>query len=245
MGLWAGGAFEMTPFPTMIHPQAFFFANYCFLFIGPDGRRFMNEDNYIQGKGLAILRKGMPWAWSLLDGGWAEKIPASLPYGGGLFWGRDHTTEEPPFSEEETRGMLERGLRAGLAVKADTPEELAEGMGVPADSFTRTLRRYNALAAKGHDDDFGKRRELLTPLDTPPYYALKFGPALLAVVGGLRVGPGMDVLGADGKAVPGLYAIGNAAGGRYGVDYPMLLVGNSHGTALTFGYLLGNLLAGD
>ena len=243
MGLWAGGAFEMTPFPTMIHPQAFFFANYCFLFVGPDGRRFMNEDNYIQGKGLALLRKNLTFAWSILDGGWAEKIPASLPYGGGLFWGRDHTTEEAPFSEEDTRAMLERGERSGLVIRADTPAALAEGMGVPPEVFADTLRRYNALAAKGHDDDFGKRPELLFPLDEPPYYALKFGPALLAVVGGLRVGPGMDVRDADGRTIPGLYAVGNAAGGRYGVDYPMLLVGNSHGTALTFGYLLGNLLA--
>ncbi len=244
MGLWAGGAFEMTPFPCMIHPQAFFYANYCFLFVDGEGRRFMNEDNYIQGKGLAILRRNMPFAWSVLDGAWAEKIPASLPYGGGLFWDRDHAPDEPAFSEEATRAMLERGMRAGQVVTAETPEALAELMGVPADAFVNTLRRYNKLARSGHDDDFGKRRELLMPLDRPPYYALKFGPALLAVVGGLRVGPDMGVRDETDRPVPGLYAIGNAAGGRYGVDYPMLLVGNSHGSALTFGYLLGNILAG-
>ena len=53
----------------------------------------------------------------------------------------------------------------------------------------------------------------------------------------------MRVLDDEGTPLPGLYAIGNAAGGRYGVDYPMLLPGNSHGMALTFGYLLGRELA--
>ena len=244
MGLWAGGALEMGPLPVMIHPQAFFFANYCFLFVGQDGRRFMNEDNYIQGKGLALLRRGMPYAWSILDGGWARKIPATLPYGGRLFWDRDHAPDEPAFSEEATAAMLERGVRAGTVVMADSPEQLAAAMGVPSDGFTAALRRYNELAQSGHDDDFGKRPELLLPLDEPPYYALKFGPALLAVVGGLQVDPQMRVLSPDRQPVPGLYAIGNAAGGRYGVDYPMLLIGSSHGTALTFGWLLGNLLAG-
>ena len=49
----------------------------------------------------------------------------------------------------------------------------------------------------------------------------------------------------EGAPVPGLYAIGNTAGGRYGVDYPILIAGNSHGTALTFGYLLGESLGAD
>ena len=49
----------------------------------------------------------------------------------------------------------------------------------------------------------------------------------------------MRVLNEEGAPVPGLYAIGNTAGGRYGVDYPILIAGNSPGTALTFGYLLG------
>ena len=243
LGLWAGGAFETTPFPTMLHPQAFCFGTYCFLFVDPDGKRFMNEDNYIQGKGLAILRRNQTFAWSILDGDWAAKIPATLPYGGGLFWGRDHLPGEPEFSEQETAALLERSLSSGLAVSAETPEELAEKMGVPPAEFAATLARYNALAEKGHDDDFGKRRELLFPLDRPPYYALKFGPALLVVVGGLRVAGDLNVLDEANRPIPGLYAVGNAAGGRYGVDYPMLIAGNSNGTALTLGYVLGSVLA--
>ena len=244
MGLWAGGTFEDAPFPMILHPQAFHFSNFCFLFVRQDGNRFMNEDNYIQGKSIAILRENMTYAWSIADSAWREKIPGTLPYGGGLFWGHDCEIGEPGFDPEKEEMSFERGIERGVVVASDTPEGLAEKMGVPADVFAATLRRYNAMAAAGRDDDFGKRKELLIALDKPPYYGMKFGPALLAVVGGLRVDTEMRVLDEDRNPVAGLYAIGNAAGGRYGVDYPMLIAGNSHGTALTFGYLLGEALGG-
>ncbi len=85
--LWAGAAFEDTPFPTMLHPQAIRHANYCFLFVTPKGRRFMNEDNYLQGRALGVLKTGFPWCWTVFDDAWATKIPATLPYGGGIYWG--------------------------------------------------------------------------------------------------------------------------------------------------------------
>ena len=244
MGLWAGGSFEDAPFPTILHPQAYHYGNYCFLFVRPDGTRFMNEDSYVQGKTVATLRERLQYAWSILDAAWPQKLPASLQYGGGLFWGQDCLLGEDLFDVETERRLLQMGMERGVVVSADTPEDLGEKMGVPADIFAATFRRYNALARAGKDEDFGKRRELMVPLDTPPYYGLKFGPALLAVAGGLRVDTAMRVLDEGGAPVPGLYAVGNAAGGRYGVDYPILIAGNSHGTALTFGFLLGESFAG-
>jgi predicted oxidoreductase len=117
-------------------------------------------------------------------------------------------------------------------------------MGIPAEAFAATLREYNEMCYAGKDRQFGKRKELLMPLDKPPYLAIKFGPAVLAVAGGLRVDGNCAVLDAEGEPVPGLYAIGNTMGGRYGVDYPMVIPGTSHGTALTYGWMLGELLAG-
>ena len=242
MGLWAGGSFEDAPFPMILHPQAYHFSNYCFLFVKNDGTRFMNEDNYVQGKSIAILRERMSYAWAIADSAWRDKIPATLPYGGGLFWGHDCEVGGSSFDPETEQMSLERGIQRGVVVMADTPEELADKMDVPANVFASTLERYNMLAVAGCDDDFGKRRELLIPLDSAPYYGMKFGPALLAVVGGLRVDTHMSVLDADGRPVGGLYAVGNAAGGRYGVDYPMMIPGNSHGTAMTLGFLLGEQL---
>jgi succinate dehydrogenase/fumarate reductase flavoprotein subunit len=239
MGLWAGGSFEETPFPCMIHPQAYGYLQYCFLHVKRDGTRFMNEDNYVQGKCLALLRENEKFAWAIADSDWPAKVPPTLEYGGGMFWGQDCFRGDPVFDPKVEEAEFELEMKAGNVVKAETPEGLAEKMGIPPETFVRTLRRYNALCQKGADEDFGKRRELMIPLDKPPYFGMKFGTALLTVVGGLRVDTGMRVLDENKNPVEGLYAIGNVMGGRYGVDYPMHVPGNSCGSALTFGYLLG------
>ena len=41
--------------------------------------------------------------------------------------------------------------------KADTIEELAGLLGVPADELQKTIDRYNELCNKGTDVDFGKK----------------------------------------------------------------------------------------
>ena len=96
------------------------------------------------------------------------------------------------------------------------------------------MARYNENVAAGDDVDFGKRAELLTSIEKPPFYALKWGPALLDVFGGALTNAKLNVLGVDGSPIPGLYAVGNAAGGMYAVDYPLLLNGNSYGRALAY-----------
>ncbi len=243
--IWAGAQIEDPPFPTMIHPQANRHASFCFLFVRQDGSRFMNEDSYLQGRSLGIIKTGEKYVWSVFDSDWRTKVPATLPYGGGLYWGQDFPLgRREEYSVEQEQVTIDWGIRSGVTVVADTPEALAEKMGVDQKGFAATFRRYNEMCRAGRDAEFGKRPELLIPLDKPPYYARKIGAALLAVVGGLRVDADMRVLReADGKPIPGLYAIGNASGGRYGVDYPMLLPGNSIGFALTFGYLVGRRLA--
>lgn len=138
---------------------------------------------------------------------------------------------------------MEWGMKIGCTVMADTPEELAEKMGVDVEGFVKTLNDYNRMCAEGKDTQFGKRPELLIPLDEPPYIARKYGTALLSVVGGVKVDTEMRVLNEEREPIAGLYAIGNTAGGRYGIDYPMIIPGNSHGSALTFGYLLGRQLS--
>lgn len=238
--LWAGAAFEDGPFPTMMHPQAIRHSNYCFLFVTAKGRRFMNEDNYLQGRSLGILKTGSPWCWTIFDSDWAKKVPESLQYGGGIYWGESFDyVGGKEFDEETVARKIQDSLDHGSSVQADTPRELAEKMGVDPDTFVETFERYNEFCRKGHDDEFGKRPELLIPLDKPPYIARKIGVALLSVCGGVRVDDRFRALDEKGDPVPGLYVLGNTMAGRYGVDYPMLLPGNSTGSGLTYGYLLG------
>ena len=67
---------------------------------------------------------------------------------------------------------------------------------------------------------------------------------LLVVVGGVRVNTNLQCINAEGAGVQGLYAVGNVSGDIHAVDYPINVPGNSHGRALTQGYLVGRTLAG-
>jgi len=242
MAMWVGASMEDAPFPTTIHPQAFAWLSYFFLFVNQEGKRFMNEDIWPQAKSIAAMNqpgKG-PWAYSIFDSKWPEEVKASLPYGGSLFWdsmGRLIGQEWTPDADKKTiQKYVEEGKVGWMA---DTLEELAEKIEVPVDNFVATVKRYNELARAKKDVDFGKRPELLTTIEKPPFYALKFGGALLVVNGGVNVDNKLRVLDKNYKPIPGLYAVGNTAGGLYGVDYPTIIPGNSHGRALTWGYVAG------
>ena len=95
----------------------------------------------------------------------------------------------------------------------------------------------------GEDTDYYKKPVFLTPVKEGPFYALKVGPALLTVTGGLKTDINFECLDADGKPIKGLYALGNCMGDITAVDYPINVAGNSHGRCITYGYLLGKDLA--
>ena len=113
---------------------------------------------------------------------------------------------------------------------------------MPAIALRQTVERYNTLADQGHDADFGKRGALLTSIRQPPFYALQWGPGLIEVFGGAKTDTALHVLNPHGKPVPGLFATGSMAGGFYGVDYPLLLGGNSYGRALTWALVLAETI---
>ena len=74
------------------------------------------------------------------------------------------------------------------------------------------------------------------------FTALRWGPSLLDIFGGALINKDLNVIGADSNPIPGLYAVGNAAGGMYAVDYPLLLNGNSYGRALAYCMQLADVL---
>ena len=136
---------------------------------------------------------------------------------------------------------LNRFARLNSCFICDTLEELADAMQfdeTAKQTFLDQVAEYNEMVALGEDTQFGKRPELLFPIEQGPFYALKFGPALLCAPGGLEVDATLHVLDDNGAHIPGLYAVGNVSGGRYAIDYPVFINGNSHGSALTWGYVV-------
>lgn len=132
---------------------------------------------------------------------------------------------------------------------ADTWEQLAEYMGLDEEStanFLATVERYNELCEKGSDDDFGKDPTYLIPLITPPFYCYGNTPNrndIMCTLSGLFVDGHQQCLDAvNFDRIPGLYATGNCAGGRFPLQYTAPMNGASIGFALAGGYTLGTYL---
>ena len=123
-------------------------------------------------------------------------------------------------------------------LSANTLEELAEKMGVPAETFKATVARYNELVDKGQDVDFGKQAARLTYVKDAPFYAICRQPRLLCALGGLVVNDRMEVLDEVQAPIPHLYACGNNSGEWFGgLEHPMVIPGMSLGRAVVTGHL--------
>lgn len=133
--------------------------------------------------------------------------------------------------------MLEGMIEDGLVFKADTIEELAEKMGLPADTLTATVARYNELAQKGVDEDYGKEAYRLRPITQAPFYGYFMGGSLLCTCDGLRINDKCQVYDTNHKTIGGLYAIGNCSGSFFSGNYPEFFVGVAVGRTMTQGRL--------
>ena len=120
--------------------------------------------------------------------------------------------------------------------KADTIKELAEKLGIPADTLVKTVSDYNRTAGvpggNNHWYKFTGRAEdahteglelpkssCAFPLDTPPYYAYAVTCGITFTYGGLKVNKRGQVLAAGDVPIQGLYASGEILGGIFYHNY--------------------------
>ena len=95
-----------------------------------------------------------------------------------------------------------------LAYAADTIEELAAQMNVPADELKTTVDQWNECCANGKDIFFHRPASTLTPVATPPFYAQLCIPSFLNTDGGPVRNAKGEILDPDGNPIPGLYSAG-------------------------------------
>ena len=134
-------------------------------------------------------------------------------------------------------------IEAGSIQQADTMEELAEKLNLPVDATVETWERYNGFAEAGKDDDYNKEPYRLTQLTHPPYYGVRTGAWFLATIDGVLIDTDMHAVDEAGKAIDGLYMVGNDSGGFFSVSYPNLFTGLAAGRTMTFGRRAGMLAA--
>ena len=143
-----------------------------------------------------------------------------------------------------------RWYKHGVIVRAQTLEELAEQIGVDPAGLVDTVTRFNAMARRGVDEDFGRGDSAydkyygdprvrpnpsLGPIEQAPYYAVKMVPGDLGTKGGVVTDEHARALRDDGSVIEGLYAAGNASAAVMGHTYAG--AGATIGPAITFGYL--------
>jgi len=126
-------------------------------------------------------------------------------------------------------------VRQGWITRAGSPAELAGCLGLDPQVLAATLARYNAAAAAGRDEEFGRRAGYLAVLDLADLYAIELWPAVATTSGGPRRDARSRVVRPDGDPVPGLYA----AGGAGTVWGPFTHSGGGLTDALVFGRLAG------
>src|SRR5690606_25455470 len=146
------------------------------------------------------------------------------------------------------QGDPDAHLEAGTWVKANTIEELAQKLGIPA--IVETVERFNHFAETGVDEDFGRgddefdtnfvfvdngKNKALVPLSNAPFYAAKFVLSDLGTKGGVVTDAAARALREDGTPIPGLYATSNASASLFGAYYPG--PGAPLGSAMVFGSL--------
>ena len=252
MALWAGAAMEDGPYAPMTHSLGTNSVGIDpFLMVNQEGERFANEDAGAQELQNQIKRQKGGVTYQVFDSKWKEQLQFMPQCFGGV------THYIPPEDEDRYQHAINHfaagyasdtyfqgEVDAGSIIPADTLEELAEKIGVPLDAFNATVERYNELAHNGRDVDFGKVPTRLFPVENPPYYAAPFGDSgMLVVIGGIDCDTQCRALDADTNPVPGLYVAGNTMGGRFLVDYPVVVAGASHSMAMSFGRLAGKAAA--
>lgn len=193
--------------------------------VDTDGRRCMDEDApYAVSPG--ILKDHGGWVWAVFD----ESARQALPEG--------YADWTPTRVDEE--------VAKGVVRRADTLEELAAMIDVPAAHLTTSVERFNEQLGAGFDADFLRHESLaakgasttLAPIARGPFHAVRMLPAeLVCTHTGLEVDSSARVLSGSGRAVPGLYAAGEAAGGVLGERY--VGGGNSIAHALVLGRVAG------
>ena len=171
------------------------FSAQAMMIVGGDGTRFCDETCFPRHG--HTYKSGTWYTQQIPDNSWCvfdETARTAVP-------------AYPSWSE----GMVDE-IEKGWVVKADTLEELAGLMGVPAENLVAEVEKYNVYCETGVDIEFGKGPEhvasALKALTTAPYYAFPVKATMTNTQGGAKRNTNCEVVDVWGEAIPHLYSAG-------------------------------------
>ncbi|MGI9277438.1 MAG: FAD-dependent oxidoreductase [Endozoicomonas sp.] len=135
--------------------------------------------------------------------------------------------------------------RIKVQAESDSIAELEQLIELPEGTLQQTVDYYNRHAEKQQDPLFHKSKDLLTPLNKPPFKAWNisvdtaFFPA--HTFGGLHTNVDSQAINAGGEPIPGLYAAGRTSAGL--PTAPYIASGISIGDCTFFGRRAGKHIA--
>lgn len=191
------------------------------LFINLNGERFVNEGTARDTLCKAIFAQPKGTYWLVMN---------KLRY--------------PDQNKPDRMGVTMKDMLAlGRVKSADTLEELAKVIGVPADNLKASVAEYNKAASHQVEKDkfgFAATNTDDAPMTEGPWYACLKVPTVHHTMGGVEINTKAEVIGADGKPIAGLFAAGEVTGGIHGANR---LGGNAIADVFTFGRLAGQSAA--
>ena len=102
----------------------------------------------------------------------------------------------------------ENPVEDGWVYTADTIEELAEQIGIPAEELTKTVDFWNETCDRGEDLAFYRPTSTLVKIEKAPFYAQLCRPGMLNTDGGPVRDEHARILDPDGNPIPNLYSAG-------------------------------------
>lgn len=124
--------------------------------------------------------------------------------------GRSVTNDPDAHYEWSQDNMQE--IETGILKRADTIEELALMLGLPALELKTSIEKWNTNCEKGSDTEYHRRPETMIPLRTPPFYGAEIWPVVINTHGGPVHDADQRVLDPYGEPIQRLYAAGELGG---------------------------------
>ncbi|WP_270850877.1 FAD-binding protein [Lactobacillus delbrueckii] len=226
-------------YQTATYDHWLWIGSYPFLKVNLRGERFANESVPYQFiVNAAAKEPGYLYAM-IWDDNYAEALEKVHMLGCARYGFPGYMKDKEAFVAD-----TEQHVKDGLVVKANTLEELAEKLNLPADKLKEAVANNNQAVIDHQDKEFGKEAYRITPIKKKPYYGCVLGGRILCTFDGLRINTKMEVLDENHDPIPGLYAAGNDAGGFFWGSYNDRVPGLAASHTHTFGRLAGQSVAG-
>ena len=221
-------------YQTATYDHWLWIGSYPFLKVNLRGERFSNESvPYEFIVNAASKEPGYLYAM-IWDDSYGDQLEKLHMLGCARYGFPGYMKDKEAFIKD-----TENHIKAGLVVKADTIEELAEKLHLPVDAVKKSVENNNKSVIANSDTEFGKEPYRITPIKKAPYYGCILGGRILCTFDGLRVNTKMEVLDKNYNPIKHLYAGGNDSGGFFWGSYNDRVPGLASSHAQTFGRLAG------